>query len=79
MNGRIWRATVRAPDDVVIAKQRYWAIYDPNFHEFVISGVEKIEIKGIDNALPLAKGSEEELVLGYWKGWNKALKPPIAS
>jgi len=68
----IWRGVIKAPD-IEIMKHRYWAIYDPNFHEFIITGREKNYSEYID-AIQNQKSSEEELILGYRKGWNKALQ-----
>lgn len=45
----IWRGTIKAPADVNIPKERYWAIYDPHYHEFIISLKEKnIDLYDID-------------------------------
>jgi hypothetical protein len=72
MKDGLWRGTVKAPE-VSIAKQRYWAIYDPNFHEFIITGKEKNSVYDID-ALQTPKSPEEELILGYRRGWNTPFK-----
>lgn len=73
MNYPVWRATVKIPEDIAIPKSRYWAIYNPHFHEFILTGREKIDLYHID-AVQTAKSAEEELILGYRKGWLKALQ-----
>jgi hypothetical protein len=50
INGNIWNVVVKAPENVTIPKQRYWAVYDPEFHEFIISGVEKNNVIDIEDA-----------------------------
>lgn len=47
MKDGIWRGTVKAPE-VAITKGRYWAIYDPQFHEFIITGKEKSGVYDIE-------------------------------
>ena len=38
---------MKAPE-VTITKGRYWAIYDPHFHEFIITGKEKNGVYDIE-------------------------------
>lgn len=75
IDGIMWRCMVKAPSDVLITKQRYWAYYDPRFHEFVIAGTEnKNVVYDIEDALQTKKSTKTDGVLGCGGGRDETLK-----
>jgi len=36
----LFRVTVKAPENLIVPKMKYWATYNPEFHDFTITGTE---------------------------------------
>jgi len=36
----MFRVTVKAPENLIVPKMKYWATYNPEFHDFTITGTE---------------------------------------